>query len=361
VIGHFYYHPRMLQYDFGPQHPLRPERLKRAIQLLESVVPIASIDPGLGRREDVLRVHDEDYVEAVELLGSGYFTPEGFKDGAGFGTLDNPAFPEMHEASLSYVAGSVAAAHAVCDGAYRAFSLSGGLHHALRSKASGFCIYNDPAIALDVLLERFDRVAYIDIDVHHGDGVQWLWLDDPRVLTCSIHEDGRTLFPRTGAVEETGSWFTSLNVPIEAKTSGDVWLWAFEQTVLPAMERFQPQALVLQMGTDPHYQDRLGHLRVTAAHWLGAVRRVHELDLPTVAVGGGGYNLDTVPRMWAAAVLMLSDAELPEALPEPLASQWRVPAFLDVGELPEPGIGREHAEAVVDRVRRVVLANLAWR
>jgi acetoin utilization protein AcuC len=308
-----------------------------------------------------LRVHDRNYVSAVELLSSGHFTPGGFSDGAGFGTVDTPAFPGMHEASLAYVAGTVAAAKAVCGGANRAFSLSGGLHHALRAKASGFCIYNDPAIGLDVLLERFDRVAYIDIDVHHGDGVQWLWYDDPRVLTCSIHEDGRTLFPRTGAVEETGTWFTSLNVPVEAKTSGDVWLWAFEQTVLPAMERFQPQALLLQMGADPHYLDRLGHLRVTAADWLAAVRRVHELDLPTVAVGGGGYNLGTVPRMWAAAVLTLRGFHVPDAIPASLAEEWQTSTFFDTCDLPERGAGRAHAEAVVDRVRRAVLANLAWR
>lgn len=348
----------MTAYDFGPGHPLQPERLARTVRLLRALGLAEPLDPGAGRPSDVLRVHDAAYVDAVELLSSGFFTPSGFRDQAGFGSRDNPPFAGMWEAALAYVAGTVAAARDVAAGADRAYNLSGGLHHALRTKASGFCVFNDPAIAVHILLERFPRVAYVDVDVHHGDGVQWIWYDDPRVLTCSIHEDGRTLFPGCGAIEETGAQFTSLNVPLEAKTSGDVWLWAFEQTVLPALERFRPDAIVLQMGSDPHYLDRLGHLRVTAQAWLGSIRRIHSLGLPVVAVGGGGYNLSTVPRMWAAATLVLEGLEPPVELPPDLAAEWDVPTFFDVADLPEPGAGKAAAEAVVARVRSDVLPNV---
>ena len=348
----------MLHYDFGPEHPLKPERLRRTIQLLEALGLEQPLDPGPGLKDDVFRVHNEAYVHAVELLGSGFFAPAGFHDNAGFGSLDNPPFIGMFEASLAYVAGTVAAAQAVNQGALRAYNLSGGLHHAQEACASGFCIFNDPAIAIDVLLERFERVAYVDVDVHHGDGVQWIWYDDPRVLTCSIHEDGRTLFPGSGGVEQTGAAHTSLNVPLEAKTSGDVWLWAFEQTILPALDRFQPEAIVLQMGADTHYLDRLGHLRVTAQQWLSAIRRVHLLGSPTVAVGGGGYNLTTVPRMWAAATLVLEGREPPETLPPDLAAQWGIPTFFDLEGLPDPGAGRAYAEELVNLVRTAVVPNM---
>ena len=193
-LPHFYYSPAILGYDLGPNHPLRPERLRRTIELLGRY-GVEPIDPGQCIVEDLLRVHDEEYVEDVRTGGTAEF---------GFGRGDNPAFPGMWEASLAYVSATVKAAEAVRDGAPLAFAIGGGLHHAQRRKASGFCIFDDPAIACHILLERFERVAYVDIDVHHGDGVQWIFYEEPRVLTCSIHEEGRTLFPGTGFVEETG-------------------------------------------------------------------------------------------------------------------------------------------------------------
>jgi acetoin utilization protein AcuC len=221
----------------------------------------------------------------------------------------------------------------------------------MRSKASGFCIFDDPAIACHILLERFDRVAYVDIDVHHGDGVQWIYYEEPRVLTCSIHEEGGTLFPGTGFVEETGAEFSSLNVPVLAYTTGDVWLDAFERGILPGLERFQPQAIVLQLGTDTHRDDPLGHVKSDVQSWVTAVRRVMEFKVPIVAVGGGGYNLTTVPRMWAAACLTLGGVEFEDRIPPDLAEAWGMPTFFD----PEPeaqGIGREYAEGVVDWLSR---------
>lgn len=355
MIPNFFYSDAILGYDFGPQHPLKPERLRRTIELLGRY-GLEAIDPGVGRVEDLLRVHDEEYVRAVQAISSG----AGDKDlrvRHGFGSSDNPPFAGMWEASLAYVSATVRAAEAVRDGAPLAFGIGGGLHHAHRAKASGFCIFDDPAIACSVLLDRFERVAYVDIDVHHGDGVQWIWYDDPRVLTISIHETGRTLFPGTGFTDETGAEFTSLNIPVVAKTTGDVWLDAFERVVPDALVRFAPQAIVLQLGTDTHFLDPLGHVRAAQPHWLGAVRRIQSLGLAIVAVGGGGYNLTTVPRMWASACLELAGVPYEDALPEDLAARWGIPTFSDP-EAPS-GVGAAEADEIVERLRRGHLPNIS--
>jgi acetoin utilization protein AcuC len=297
-------------------------------------------------------VHDIEYVEAVRALSENPApaSPLSRRGEAtfGFGLGDNPPFRGMYEASLAYVSATVNAAEKVADGAMLAFGIGGGLHHAHRNRASGFCIFDDPAIACAVLRERFDRVAYVDIDVHHGDGVQWIFYNDPHVLTCSIHEEGRTLFPGTGFTDETGAEFTSLNVPLQAKTTGDVWLDAFERTIMPALEVWEPEAIVLQMGTDTHYLDPLGHLRCTQQEWLAAIVRVKALGLPMAALGGGGYNLTTVPRMWASAVMTLSDVEFEDEIPNDLAEEWEMRTFSD-RDVPAPReAGRAHAESIIE-------------
>ena len=341
TLAHFYYTPAILNYNFGPNHPLRPERLRRTIELLGRY-GVRPMDPGPCHTDDIRRVHDDDYIEDVRTGGTAEF---------GFGRGDNPAFPDMWEASLAYVAATVKAAEAVRDGAPLAFGIGGGLHHANRRKASGFCVFDDPAIACHILLERFDRVAYVDIDVHHGDGVQWIFYEEPRVLTCSIHEEGRSLFPGTGFVEETGLGHTSLNVPLQAYTTGDVWLDAFERGILPGLETFQPGAIVLQMGTDTHRDDPLGHIKSDTQSWLAAVRHVKALGLPIVAVGGGGYNMTTVPRMWTAACLTLGGIEFDDQVPKDLADQWGMPTYFDP-EQDASGIGREYADGVLNWLSR---------
>lgn len=366
VVPNFFYHPRMLAYDFGPQHPLRPERLRRAVELLKRLTGVEPIDPGEGDPADVLRVHDPEFVDVVREISN----PEDRSARAdartlpsevarfGFSFGDTPPFRGMFEASLAYVAGSVEAAKRVREGASLAFNLSGGLHHARRAEASGFCVFNDAAVAIDVLLERFERVAYVDIDVHHGDGVQWIWYEDPRVLTCSIHESGRYLYPGTGFVEETGASFTSVNVPLAPNTTGDAWLWAFEEGVLPALRQFEPKAIVLQMGTDVHFTDPLAHLRVAAQDWLSAVRCIRDLGVPIVAVGGGGYALKAVPRMWAAACMTLAGIEYADALPQDLAEAWEMPTFHDPFPPGPAGSGRAEAERAVAALREKVHPNV---
>jgi acetoin utilization protein AcuC len=362
MLPNFFYHPRMMSYDFGPGHPLRPLRLQRTTDLLDALAQFSPIDPGLGDIEDVLRVHDGDFVEAVRklsLLEPNAWMEEDVMEWAfpfGFGSTDNPPFPGIYEAALSYVAGSAATARAVVGGAQLAYGIGGGLHHARKREASGFCTFNDCAVACHILREKFDRVAYVDIDVHHGDGVQWIFYDDPTVLTCSIHEDPRTLYPGTGYVHETGAEFSSVNVPVQAGTTGDVWIWAFENGIMPVLEKFQPQAMVLQMGADTHFMDPLAHIKSTAQDWLRAVVLVRDLGIPIVALGGGGYDMTTVPRMWTAACLTLAGLEVPELVPEPFASDWETPEFFDRNPPGPAGSGRGFAEEVVSFIKENHLA-----
>ncbi|HMS54269.1 MAG TPA: acetoin utilization protein AcuC [Fimbriimonadaceae bacterium] len=340
----FYYHPRMLAYDFGANHPLKPERLRRTIELLGRLGWPAPADPGPGSTEDVLRVHSPDYVKAVRALGQGGH-PTGSSD-YGFGSLDNPVFAMMHEAALAYVSGTAAAARDVAGGAPLAINLSGGLHHAQRSRASGFCVYNDPAIAISILRESSDRVAYIDIDVHAGDGVQALTFHDPSVLTCSIHQDPRTIYPGTGFVEEIGAEGTAVNVPLPPGTTGDIWLRGIREGVLPYVDAFQPGAVVLQMGTDAHFTDPLARFQVTASEWIAAIGDVASMGIPVVAVGGGGYSLSAVPRMWAATCFTLAGLKVPD-IPSDLQGAWDLPNFFD-DPIPEPrGVGEQTLDVVL--------------
>lgn len=347
--GHFYYHDRMMTYDFGPQHPLRPVRLAKTMSLVRAWMPqLEFLDPGLADRSDVRRVHSQEYVNAVETLSGGGEVEEPFV--YGFKSIDNPPFTGMYEAALAYTGGGVRAAEALLEGAPMAINIGGGLHHARSEYASGFCIFNDPAIGIHVLRDKYKKVAYIDIDLHHGDGVQWIWYDEPDVLTYSIHQDGRTLYPGCGAVDERGAEGSSVNVPLAPGTTGEVWLNAFRETALPALERFQPEAIVLQMGCDPHFKDPLGRLQVRVEDWVEAVRLVRDLRLPTLACGGGGYELTNVPRMWAAAILTLYDQEVPETIPEELQADLGIANTFD--RITQPATGEEQAERVIEYWRR---------
>lgn len=355
AVDHFYWHPLTLEYCFGPNHPLNPERLRRAIVLFEQVLGITMIESVVGTADDLLRVHASEYISAVQSLSHG--VPDA-SDNFGIGKGDNPPFQGMFEASLAYVGATVAAAKAVCAGAHRAYNMTGGLHHARKCQAAGFCIFNDPAIALSILNDQFERVAYIDIDVHHGEGVQWAFDNDPNVLTCSIHQNGRTLFPGTGFVQDVGSSKAAVNVPLPPETSGDVWLHAFREAILPALDQFQPHALVVQCGTDPHFSDPLARIRCRTQDWHNAVHDLHHLNLPTVVLGGGGYSLTAVPRMWLAAVATFADLPIPERIPEPFASDWDMATVWDVESSICLGVGRDEVEVILNEIRNFILPNI---
>lgn len=319
----FFYSDALLGYDMGPQHPLRPRRLRMTFDLLESYGLLGSsvevVAPRLAEFEEVAEVHDRDYLEMINKLDPG--EPVRGMQRYGFGGGDNPIFEGIYGASLLYTGASADAAQAILDGAGGgrvAFNISGGLHHAHYDRAAGFCVLNDCAVALTRLRRKYARVAYVDIDVHHGDGVQELFYTDPTVLTVSLHESGNTLFPGTGFVQEVGEGSGegySINLPFAPGTTDEIWLEAWREAALPILKAFDPEAIVLQMGTDTHELDPLAHLDLTAQGWLAAVKDVRDLGKPIVAVGGGGYNLTTVPRMWTLAVAALTGAELPDEIP----------------------------------------------
>ncbi len=344
----YFYSEAFQRYDMGPQHPLRPIRLARTHELLGlygALEAVAVEDPRPCSMDDLLTTHSREFIETVMRLSEGDRDVPAEQFGFGYG--DNPIFPGMWESSLVYTGASVDAAQAVNDGRCRtAMNLSGGLHHGHHSRAAGFCIFNDCAVAIHRLRRKFAKVAYIDIDVHHGDGVQEAFYDDPSVLTISIHESGRTLFPGTGSVREIGAGDGtgySVNVPLWPGTTDDIWIGAFRDAALPILQRFDPDAVLLQMGTDAHYLDPLAHLYLTAQGWLEAVKDVNALSKPIVAVGGGGYNPTTVPRMWALAFGELFGLELPDDVPAEFSYRDYIPRLRDHDEPPVSDEDRQQA------------------
>ncbi len=318
-----------LKYDFGPQHPLKPVRVELTVSLiratgLSTADGVIELPREPFATDDVLRLHREDYVEAVRLHSRMPDLGGDLRYGLGAG--DNPVFPGMHEASLEVCGASIAAAKAVWEGrAIHAFNPAGGLHHAMPDRASGFCIYNDAAFAIDWLLRQgATRIAYLDVDTHHGDGVQHIFYRDPRVLTVSLHESGRYLFPGTGFTEEIGfgdAAGTSLNVPMAPTTPGEVWFEAFDEVVPAALDAFQPQVLVSQLGCDTHATDPLAHLALTTDDYLELAPRIHRLahdhaDGRWVAMGGGGYQIaSVVPRAWTIFFAELAHRSVPTEVP----------------------------------------------
>jgi acetoin utilization protein AcuC len=359
-------------YDHGPQHPLRPERviltrsLVRAYGLLEG--PATERTARDATDEEILLVHTEPYVEAVKRAGRG---EEGPWWRFGFGPGDNPVFPHMHEASARVVGASLVAAEAVLSGrADHAFNPAGGLHHAMPGRASGFCVYDDPAVAIAWLLRHgASRVAYVDVDVHHGDGPQAVFYGDPRVLTISLHQDGRTLFPGTGFVHELGEGEargTKVNVPLPPGTGDGAWLAAFREVVPPLVEGWGPDVLVTQLGCDTHHTDPLAMLALTTAAYRETARLLHDLAHRAaggrwVATGGGGYQwYRVVPRAWTIYFGEMAGADLPDELPGAWVEEAErvarapVPTTLSEPPVPAPRWAEEEAAAVVREVRRVV-------
>jgi acetoin utilization protein AcuC len=276
--------------------------------------------PGPYPEEALLRLHREDFVDTVRRLSQDNTATASERYGLGMG--DTPAFQGMHPASLLVCGASREAARQVWEGeADHAFNPAGGLHHAMPDRAAGFCIYNDPAVAIDWLLENgAERVCYVDVDVHHGDGVEVMFADDPRVLTISLHESGRFLFPGTGRSADIGgpgALGSAANLPLAPGTIGSLWLEAFDHAVDPLIRAFDPDILVTQLGCDSHVTDPLAHLSLTVDDMAAVYRRLHRLahevcDGRWVATGGGGYQLvQVVPRAWTLAFAEMTGRSLP--------------------------------------------------
>ena len=318
------------RFDYGPEHPLRMERLGLTWRLMEgyglTALPRAKVlTPGPASVEAIRRFHTREYVEVLRGASAGDWLPHAARYGLGPG--DNPIFPGLWDAAELVAGGSLLAAQVVADGeATRAFHFAGGLHHAMPDRASGFCYVNDAVLAIMRLRERGWRVAYVDIDAHHGDGVQFAFYGDPNVLTISTHERGDRLFPGTGFVAEMGEGEGrgfSVNLPLQPFTDDAVFAEAFEAVVPPILTAFKPDALVLQLGIDSHRTDPLTHLALTVQGFTAAVRRLLPLAPRVVALGGGGYDLPNVARAWTAAWAAMNDMSLPESLPRECHTQMR--------------------------------------
>ena len=326
---------RLLGYDLG-DHPLNPVRveltmaLARALGVLDRP-GVSVVEPEVADDETLCRVHDPDYVAAVKSAPG-----DPLLRGWGLNTPDNPVFNGMHESSALVVGATVRAAEAVWRGeARRAVNIAGGLHHAMPDRAAGFCVYNDPAIAITRLLDLgAERVAYVDVDVHHGDGVQEIFWSDPRVLTISLHQTPLSLFPGTGFPKEVGGSAaegSAVNVALPPGTGDASWLRAFHAIVPSALRVFRPQILVTQCGADSYRRDPLADLRLTVdgqrASYLALRALADELcEGRWVATGGGGYAIvECVPRAWTHLLAIATGEPLDPATLTPL--DWREAAL----------------------------------
>ncbi len=303
-----------MKHHLSDQHPLQPIRVKLTMDLIRSTGLIDHCDllpPRRATIKELELVHSQDYVDLVRKLSDPVRRERVSRErieAAGFGSADNPISNELHEGTALVVGATLVGAEAIENGtALHVFSPSGGLHHAHRDRASGFCTYDDPAIACRWLKGRGHRVAYVDVDVHHGDGVEGVFYSDPDVLTISLHESGRYLFPGTGFPEDCGSGpgrGTAANLPFAPFTWDEPWLEGFEKLVPALLRRFKPTVLVTQDGCDTHYLDPLAHLAATTRIWPRVGRVFHELahelcDGRWLALGGGGYAIrEVVPRAW---------------------------------------------------------------
>ena len=318
-----------MDYDFGADHPLTPRRYGPALDLLRAVGAMPGLAPEPAPDEELRWCHTQGYIDTVRRFSNRPFGPA--RGGIGEGG-DDPAFAGMHEAAAAVAGGSLRAVEAILRGeTEHAFHPGGGLHHAMPDRASGFCIYDDPALAIARARHEGLRVLYVDIDVHHGDGVQVIHSADPGVLTLSIHETGRYLFPGTGDPGEIGPGTaagTSVNVPLEPFTGAEPWLSA-TRTLLPELAAaFGPDLIVSQHGADTHAWDPLAHLRVTTTAMGEAARLVDTVAHRYaggrwLATGGGGYDAyRVVPRMWSLVWLAGAHREAPERTPDAWRERW---------------------------------------
>ena len=318
------YSEKFLDYNLGASHPLRPVRVKLTRDLIESNGlldrdEIKIIAPRAASEEEILLFHEKQYVQLVRKYSQG-----------GSGLLDagdTPAFKGCYEATGLVVGASLEACDKIMSVKYsHAFNPSGGLHHAHPERASGFCIFNDPAVSINYLRTKYSlkRVVYLDIDAHHGDGVMYGFYNDPSVLDIDFHESGKYLFPGTGFPEEIGEGKgkgLKLNIPLPPGTGDEAYMNAFQKLVPETVRKFEPEIILVQCGADGHSDDRLAHLRLTTNVYDEVVSEMHSLahelcEGRFLLFGGGGYNFANVPRVWTVAFAALAEIRLGNKIPE---------------------------------------------
>jgi len=330
----FLHSPEFEKFDYGLSHPLKTLRLKLTRELigtygLLSLPNTRLIRPEMADEEDLKLFHDPEYIEVlkaanngISVAGAGYF---------GLGSGDNPVFRGLLDWSRLVTGASLRAAEMVESGdADIAFSISGGLHHAMPSRASGFCYVNDAAIAIMSLLEKGRRVAYIDIDAHHGDGVQEAFYETDQVLTISLHETGNALFPGTGFETDLGRGKGegySINIPMPPGSDDELLLFAFSEIVPPLIRKFGPDIVVTQLGVDSFRNDPLAHLNGTTNGFCEMVSAIRDFSRPWVALGGGGYDVAGVARAWTLAWAVMNGVDIADDIPGDFLSAYQREGF----------------------------------
>jgi acetoin utilization protein AcuC len=325
------YSDGFLDYNLGPSHPLRPVRVKLTHDLIQSKellkddsVKISA--PRLASEQEILLFHEKEYVRLVQKYserGSGLLD-------AG----DTPAFKGCFEATSLVVGASLEACDRIMTGKFaHAFNPSGGLHHAHPERASGFCIFNDPAVSINYLRKKYNlkKIVYLDIDAHHGDGVMYGFYNDPSLLDIDFHENGKYIFPGTGFPEEIGeneAKGLKLNVPLLPGTGDEAFLRAFHKLVPDVVRKFRPEIILVQCGADGHADDRLAHLRLTTNMYQEIVSQMHLLahelcEGRLLLFGGGGYTLANVPRVWTIAFATLAGKKVDNQIPEGWSTEFR--------------------------------------
>lgn len=369
----FFYTPKYGEFDYGPTHPMRIGRLKLTHNLADAYglfepPDVRLADVTAATEEDLLRFHTKEYLDALRVADAGLSEP--FLWRFGLGTSDNPIFRGLYTWSALLTGASLQAARLLASGETPcAFNIAGGLHHAASNRASGFCYIDDAAVAINYLISCGLRVAYIDIDAHHGDGVQYAFYDTDQVLTISIHETGLTLFPGTGFPEEIGTGKGegySVNIPLAPETDDEVFVWAFEETIPPLLETFRPDIIVTQLGIDTHRSDPLSNLRLTMDGFLRAVTLLKQACPRWLALGGGGYAIENVPRAWTAVWALMTGIEIPPELPAAFLPEFRSHGCTETSLIDPPyrteGARKveawQYARAQVKRVHELIFPRL---
>ena len=369
----FIYSDSLSKHTLSETHPMKPVRLRYTYELLKAygafdAPNVSLVSPRAASNDELLWYHSPEYIEAVRRLNDGDFSVDQLR--FNFGPGDNPAYQGIYDASaLSTGATLTAVELLLSDEVDAAFSISGGLHHAMPSYAYGFCVFNDPVIGIKRLLAQGMKVAYVDIDCHHGDGVQHAFYDTDGVMTISLHESGAFLFPGTGHTQEIGAGRGrgySVNVPLYPYTTDEVYLWAVREVAMPLLRRFRPDALVTQLGIDSHFKDPITHLALSVQGHAAVVEELASLGVGKwLALGGGGYDLQAVARAWALDFAVMSEQRLSANIPQAYSEKYAVSSLRDVDDIPVQTDmirdARTFAEASAQSVQRLVFGALGMR
>jgi acetoin utilization protein AcuC len=360
---------KISRHSYGSSHPLKVERLRLTMDLIRAYGLFDSskaewVEAREAEEEDLLLIHSPEYLQILKEANGGRAPSEAWRYGLGSG--DNPVFPGLYDWSLLVTGATLECVHQVREKNRQiAFNIAGGLHHALKSRASGFCYINDPAVGIAKMVQDGLRIAYLDVDAHHGDGVEAAFYDTDQVLTISIHQHGHTLFPGTGFPDEMGEGTGrgyAVNLPLAPETDEELYLWVFMEVVPPLISGYDPDVLVTQLGVDTLSRDPLANLNLGMDGFSRVVEEIKSWDLKWVALGGGGYDIMSVARAWTKAWAIMKGVDLPNNLPESFVGEHRSelgqnPTLSGPSHKNHPiiaGRAQALAKSVVERIRETI-------